>query len=73
MDHLYFEKHLAKHTFLMGDTYTVADAYLFTILSWAPMVKFDLAPWKGLMGYAERVKSRPATQAVLRAEGLIKS
>ncbi|QFY44543.1 glutathione transferase GstA [Candidatus Methylospira mobilis] len=55
---------------LMGDDFTVADAYLFTVLGWGQYVAVDLAPWPNLVDYQGRVASRPAVQAVLNAEGL---
>jgi len=67
----YLSEKLKNKGFLMSD-YTVADAYLFTILSWAPIVKIDLAKWPTLLGYVEKVKSRPGTMTALKAEGLLK-
>jgi len=46
----------------------VADAYLFTILTWLPHVKLDLARYPALARYAERVKARPAVTEALRVE-----
>jgi glutathione S-transferase len=63
--------HLKSHQFLMGAQFTSPDAYLFTVLNWAPMVKVDLTKWPELMGFIERVKQRPAVQATLKAEGLL--
>jgi glutathione S-transferase len=65
-------KTLSAQPYLMGDTFTVADAYLFTMLNWAPMLKFDLAPWPALVAFQARVAARPAVHAVLVAEGLVK-
>ncbi|KFZ38776.1 glutathione S-transferase [Shewanella mangrovi] len=62
---------LGDNTYLQGDDFTVADAYLFTVLGWASLVKFDLAPWPALQAYCGRVASRPAVQAAMKAEGLI--
>jgi glutathione S-transferase len=63
---------LADRQFVMGEQFTVADAYLFTVLSWARHVKIDLSRWPALAGYVERVRARPAVQEAQRAEGLIK-
>lgn len=63
---------LGEKTFLMGDTFTVADAYLFTVLGWCAYVGIDLGQWPGLSAYHGRVAARPAVQAALKAEGLIK-
>lgn len=61
---------LAGKTYLLGDDFSVADGYLFTMLSWTGLIKLDLDPWPNLAAYFERVKARPAVQAALRAEGL---
>lgn len=66
------EKQLAGRAYLMGDQFTVADAYLFTVTRWAAAVKFDLAPFPNLRAFQERVAARPAVAAAMRAEGLIK-
>lgn len=68
----YLANHLKTNPFLMGNQFTVADAYLFTILSWSPHLRIDLTPYPALMGYAERIKSRPATMMTLKEEGLLK-
>ena len=59
--------------YLMGSTFTVADAYLFTILSWAKHVGIDLARWPALNSYQARVAARPKVRAAMIAEGLIKT
>jgi glutathione S-transferase len=66
------EQQLAGRTWLTGEQFTVADAYLFTVAGWAKWVKFDLSPWPTLGAYLGRVAARPAVQAALKAEGLIK-
>ena len=66
------EQQLAGRTWLTGEQFTLADAYLFTVASWAKWVKFDLSPWPTLGAYLGRVAARPAVQAALKAEGLIK-
>ena len=58
--------------FLMGDNFTVADAYLFTVLNWTPRMKIDMSKWPALMGYMEKVKMRPSVQKAMRDEGLLK-
>jgi glutathione S-transferase len=63
---------LATQPYLMGDRFTVADAYLFTILNWGAMLKVDLSPWPALQQFQARVAARPAVHATLVAEGLIK-
>lgn len=59
-------------TWLMGDTFTVADAYLFTVAGWGKYVGVDIAPLTRLSAYMGRVAARPAVQEALRAEGLLK-
>lgn len=63
---------LEGRPFLMGDTFTVADAYLVTTLNWARLAGIDLARWPRLAAYRNRVRERPAVQAALEAEGLLK-
>jgi len=65
-------KHLEQQPFLMGDSFTIADGYLFTILNWTNFLKIDLAKWPGLKAYMARVAARPAVQEALKAEGLVK-
>ncbi|MFO1330301.1 MAG: glutathione transferase GstA [Rubrivivax sp.] len=62
---------LEGKTFLMGDTFTVADAYLFTVTNWAPRVGVDISGLTHLNAYRARVAARPAVQAAMKAEGLI--
>jgi glutathione S-transferase len=59
---------LANRPYLLGETFTVADAYLFTILTWLPHVKLDIARFPALVRYAERVRARPAVTEALRVE-----
>ena len=58
--------------YLMGDKFSVADAYLFTILGWANLFKLDMNKWPALQSYTARVAARPAVQQAMKAEGLIK-
>ena len=62
-------KALAKKEYLMGD-YTVADAYLYTVLRWAPGLGINLSPWPVLKDYMERIAARPAVKTALKEEGL---
>lgn len=63
---------LEGRDYLMGSQFTVADAYLFTVLGWGAFVQFDLAAWPVLTAYLQRVGARPAVQQAMREEGLIK-
>lgn len=71
-DHI--EKALADgRAYLTGSSFTVADAYLFTIGNWARLVGIDLARWPHLSAFMGRVAARPAVHAALVAEGLVKA
>lgn len=65
-------KMLAKQPYLTGDAFTIADAYLFVLLNWTKLHKVDLGRWPALTEYQARVAARPAVQATLKAEGLVK-
>jgi len=56
----------------LGDGFSVADAYLFVVMSWAAYVQFDLSPYTNLLAYQQRLAERPSIQAALRTEGLKK-
>jgi len=66
----WLDKQLAGKDYLMGKQFTVADAYLFTVLRWTTPTKIDLAPWPNLGAYLARVAARPKVQEALKAEGL---
>ena len=63
---------LDKKTFLMGNAFTVADAYLFTVLNWTRYVKIDLGKWPVLAAFQARIGQRPKVQEAMKAEGLNK-
>jgi glutathione S-transferase len=63
---------LANSAYLMGDTFTVADGYLFVVAGWGKHVGIDIAPLIHLGAFMVRVGARPAVQAALRAEDLLK-
>lgn len=69
----YLDSILADRPYLMGSTFTVADAYLFTIMSWAKHLAVDLAPYEHLRAFLGRVAARPKVRETLVAEGLLKS
>jgi glutathione S-transferase len=60
-------------TYLTGEQFSTVDAYLFTVTNWANMLKIDLSAFPKLLAYQQRVGSRPAVQASLVAEGLVKA
>jgi len=66
------EKLLAGKQYSMGDKFSVADAYLFTVLNWTGMHKIDLGKWPNIKAFMARVGARPAVQETLKAEGLVK-
>lgn len=68
----FIEQKLQGRDYLMGNQFSVADAYLFTVLNWTGHVKIDLAPWPTVQAYKGRVAARPAVRAAMVAEGLIK-
>jgi glutathione S-transferase len=63
---------LAGQQYLMGDTFSVADAYLFTTTNWSKHVGLDISGLTNLGAFLGRVAARPAVQAAMRAERLIK-
>jgi glutathione S-transferase len=66
----YLQRALGAKTFLMGEQFTVADAYLFTVLSWGEHVNLDIGKWPQLQHYVERVGARPHVIEARKAEGL---
>jgi glutathione S-transferase len=69
----YVDKALAGKSYLTGDQFTPADAYLFVVASWAGHVKVDLEPYPNLRAFQARVAARAAVQKVLKDEGLVKA
>ena len=63
---------LGEKPFLTGDRFTIADAYLYTMLNWHKFLKFDISRWPTLVAFQARVEARPNVQAALRAEHLLK-
>jgi len=68
----YLSKVLASQPYLTGASFTIADAYLFTILNWSHGLKVDLSPYPALVAYQERVRALPSVQRAMTEEGLIK-
>ncbi len=68
----FVDQALTGHDYLTGSQFSVADAYLFTVLSWTRYVNIDLAPWPALAAFQARVATRPAVQAAIQSEGLLK-
>lgn len=63
-------QHLSKQDYLLGNQFTVADAYLFTILGWPRVIGLDMSQYPALGNYAGRIAQRQPVQEALKAEGL---
>ncbi|MES2877705.1 MAG: glutathione transferase GstA [Pseudomonadota bacterium] len=63
---------LAGKNYLMGDNFSVADGYLFTVTNWAQPVGLDISGLSNLIAFRARMSERPAVQEAMRAEGLLK-
>jgi len=64
----FVQAHLQQHEFLVGDSFTIADAYLFTILNWNRFVKLDLSPWPALVSFLKKTGERPSVEKAVAAE-----
>jgi glutathione S-transferase len=62
---------LATKPYVLGQNYSVADAYAFTVLGWTKHVNIDLSPYAHIVAYLDRVGARPAVQTAMKKEGLI--
>lgn len=67
----YVNAHLKGRDYLLGSQFSAADAYLFTVLSWADHLKMDTSAWANVQAFLERMKKRPKVQEALKAEGLV--
>lgn len=67
----YLEQQLAGKEYLVGNTFTVADAYMFTALSWCKFLQIDLTEFSAISAYNARIGARPAVVAAMQAEGLV--
>jgi glutathione S-transferase len=65
------DKQLAGRTYLFGDEFTAADAYLFVVTRWAAIVKLDLSDYANLQAFQKTVAARPAVKAAMKAQGLM--
>ena len=66
------DERLEGKQYLVGDAFTIADAYLFTVTNWTGHTGIDISGMKNLSAFQARMAARPAVQAALKAEGLIK-
>lgn len=69
----YLDKHLAGRSYLLGDTFSIADAYLFTTTNWTNFHAIGLSEYPNLAAFMGRVAARPKVQEALQAEGLLKA
>jgi glutathione S-transferase len=67
----WIDKELAGKQYLMGDKFTLADAYMFTVLRWSPRVGINLSKWSNIEAYLDRVAARPKVREAMQAEGLL--
>lgn len=63
---------LGSKPYLLGEQFSVADAYLFVVLSWSPHAGFELSPWPNLQAFQERIAARPHVVEAMAAEGLLR-
>jgi len=68
----WISERLGSKSYLMGERFTVADSYLFVVLSWSGHVDLDLSPWPNLKAFQERIAARPHVIEALTSEGLIR-
>lgn len=69
----YVDRQLGEGPYLMGDRFTLADAYLFVMLGWTRMNRIDLGRWPNLVAFRERMNQRPSVRQVLEFEGLVET
>lgn len=67
----YLDQSLEAKNFILGQTYSVVDAYLFVVLGWTKYLNIDLSPYKNIVSFQGRVLERPATQRAMKAEGIL--
>jgi glutathione S-transferase len=67
----WLDRQMAGRSYLTGETFTAADAYLFVVLGWARFVKLDISDLSHLQAFIARVAERPAVREAMRAEGLL--
>lgn len=67
----FLEQRLAEQPWLLGDEFSAADAYLFTVTNWAGHVDLDLSRFSAIAAFQQRVVTRAPVQAAMKAEGLI--
>ncbi len=66
----YLQEKIGEGPYILGQRFSILDAYAFAVLNWTRIHKIDIARWPGLAAYLQRIAARPAVQETLRAEGL---
>ncbi|MEA3037952.1 MAG: glutathione S-transferase [Sphingomonadales bacterium] len=66
----YLQEKIGDGPYILGEHFSIVDAYAFAVLNWTRIHKIDIARWPGLAAYLQRIAARPAVQETLRAEGL---
>jgi glutathione S-transferase len=66
----YLQEKIGDGPYILGEHFSIVDAYAFAVLNWTRIHEIDIARWPGLAAYLQRVAARPAVQETLRAEGL---
>jgi len=69
----HLDRHLADHRYLLGDTFSLVDAYAFTVVNWATYLKLDTSPYPNLQRYQADIAARPSVRQAMAAEGLLKA
>ncbi|MEA3015577.1 MAG: glutathione S-transferase [Sphingomonadales bacterium] len=67
----YLQEQIGEGPYILGDRFSILDAYAFAVLNWTGIHAIDIGRWPGLAAYLQRVAERPAVRETLRAEGLI--
>ncbi|OJU11220.1 MAG: glutathione transferase GstA [Caulobacterales bacterium 68-7] len=67
----YIDEHLTTRDYLVGSNFSVADGYLYNVLSWSPRVHLDITGYVAIQRFMGRMERRPSVQAALQAEGLL--
>ncbi|MFL6844178.1 MAG: glutathione transferase GstA [Allosphingosinicella sp.] len=67
----YLQKRIGDGPYILGERFSILDAYAFAVLNWTKIHSIDIGRWPGLAAYLDRIGARPAVQETLRAEGLL--
>jgi glutathione S-transferase len=66
----YVDTHLSNKQYILGDQFSVADAYLYNVLSWTPRVNLDLSKYDHIQAFMKRLGQRSTVQESIEGEGL---